>query len=333
MTMKTRTTRVHPFLPYIAMGGLLILLIDVYLKLQNIDTNSINVKDAAQSVAKSISDSVSSTFTNESSSSVLANEDASSDRTVSDKSLTSDDEGPCQEFILYYKPPKTGSTAVTDAARWYVATQGHSDYRCGLLSCGPYAEGVCSGRLESRQLLGHLSVNFSTVDCLKAKNYYVATSNREPMERWRSAYRYNIQHKASHYGIPWQVNYKEWMARVPPCVLLNYYDGKGRQCGDDVDERIEKIVSMVDEVVDLYEDEHKGELHKKIEPFLGESNVSDVGNRTIRYPDLPKEIDARLDPERKLYKALKERSKLPPAEGRRLCVRDIKTDEEEDVEG
>lgn len=238
----------------------------------------------------------------------------------------------CQEFILYYKPPKTGSTAVTDAARVFVQRNGHSDYRCGMLSCGPYAEGVCSGTLEPRQLLGHLNANFSIVNCLKEKNYFVVTSNRDPLERWRSAYRYNIQHKKTHYGIPWQVSYKEWMERVPECVLLNYYDGKGRDCGDDVDERIERIVSMVDEVIDLYDDEHKGELHKAIVPFLGESNVSDVGNRTIEYPDLPKELDARLNAERKLYDALKKRSMQPPAKGRKLCVRDVKSDDE-DVEG
>eukprot|EP00177_Eucheuma_denticulatum_P004306 GFKZ01007822.1.p1 GENE.GFKZ01007822.1~~GFKZ01007822.1.p1 ORF type:complete len:314 (+),score=43.81 GFKZ01007822.1:223-1164(+) len=240
----------------------------------------------------------------------------------------------CQEFILYYKPPKTGSTALTDAARMYVSKMGHADYRCGMLSCGPYADGVCEGRLEPRHLLGHLSSNYSVVECLKKRNYYVVTSNREPVERWQSAYRYNIQHRKTHYGIPWTVSYLEWMSRVPECVLLNYYDGLGRQCGDEkeVDERIKNIVGIVDEVVDLYDKTHDQGLGAAVVPYLGESNVSDVGNRTIEYPDLPEEIDRRLNAERKLWKALKERAKQPPAAGRKLCVRDIKK-VEEDVEG
>lgn len=269
---------------------------------------------------------------------VTINDDKATQNTVREAGMENSGmkllDGTCQPYILYYKPPKTGSTAVTDAARAYVGSRGHSDYRCGMDSCGPYAEGVCVGRLERRMLLGHLSSNYSVVDCLKSRGYYVVTSNREPMERWRSAWRYNIQHKKTHYGIPWTVGYEEWMRRVPECVLLNYYDGKGKLCGDekDTDDRIRKIVSMVDEVVDLYEDQHKGPLHQEIVPFLGESNVSDVGNRTLEYVDLPPEVEKRLDAERKLWRALKERSKLPPPVGRSLCVRDINT-VEEDVEG
>eukprot|EP00177_Eucheuma_denticulatum_P006448 GFKZ01011755.1.p1 GENE.GFKZ01011755.1~~GFKZ01011755.1.p1 ORF type:complete len:343 (+),score=61.37 GFKZ01011755.1:102-1130(+) len=342
--MKLRT-KGNPYVPYIVIGGVILLLIDIYLKLQSMGKTSHPsdpMAETARSVASTLMSDSSGVASSASSSTDMKGETKElsppAQKTPVKAVLKMDTEGEtaakgeCQEFILYYKPPKTGSTAVTDAARWWVATLGHSDYRCGMRSCGPYAEGVCSGKVEPRQLLGHLSSNYSVVDCLKKKNYYVVTSNREPMERWRSAYRYNIQHKATHYGIDWKVNYTEWMSRVPDCVLLNYYDDKGKRCGDDTDERIEKIVSMVDEVVDLYDDEHKGDMHKEIVPFLGESNVSDVGNRTLEYPELPPEIDARLNPERKLWRALKERSKQPPAVGRKLCVRDIKK-EEEDVEG
>lgn len=319
-TLKPRGSRLAAYLPYVAVSILLLLVVDVYLKLQTL-TSSAAVPSFVDAMAEKLDRRVG------------ADAPPEKQPVSGEKVAERGEQGQCQPYVLYWKPPKTGSTAVTDAARWWVATLGHSDYRCGINSCGPYAEGVCEGRLEKRQLLGHLMANYSTVDCLKDKGYYVVTSNRDPMERWRSAWRYNIQHKATHYGIPWQVNFTEWMGRVPDCVLHNYYDGEGRRCKDEEDtrRRIDKIVSMVDEVVDLYDDDYKGPMHESISPFLGESNVSDVGNRTLKYHELPEDIDARLNPERELYKALREKSKLGQKEGRRLCVQDIKK-LDEDVE-
>lgn len=327
----------NTFLPYFALGGLVLLLADGWLKLQRLQNS------AKTSVKELTALSTSRTTT------VHAPRDPSHrpGRFGGDKEARkaavaarvervglASAEGPdvtessetttdCQQYILYYKPPKTGSTAVMDAARLYVRTQGQVDFRCGLYSCGLYAQGVCERRFRPKQLLGHLELNLSTVQCLRDDNYYVVTSSRNPIDRWNSAYRYNFQHKANHYGIPWNASYVEFISKFDPCVLLHYYDGQGRTCGVDTDARIEKIVSTVDEVIDLYQEDNRGDLYCKIAPFLAESNVSELGNTTLEYPELDEELDARLDVERKLYNAFKEKSKQPLVPGRKLCVQKL----------
>lgn len=333
MTMRAKG---NVILPYIALGGLMLLLADGWFKLQRLqNTAEASVKEVTAVSADSKPPAQASTgrsgrFDDERRKEVAARveeiglglaEGHDFSETVERKQ--------CQEYILYYKPPKTGSTAVTDAARWFIQTQGHADYRCGLYSCGLYAQGVCDRRFRPKQLLGHLEAQFSTVQCLRDNNFYVVTSNRDPLDRWNSAYRYNFQHKANHYGIVWNTSYTEFISKFPPCVLLNYYDGRGRQCADDTDTRIKNIVDMVDEVIDLYQEESRGDLYRKIEPFLAESNVSDLGNATLEYPVLTPELDAKLDVERRLYNALKEKSKQPLAPGRKLCVQKLEQAEPE----
>lgn len=328
------------FLPYIALGGLLLLLADGWFKLQRMqnstedsvkEVTALSTDSTTPVAAASVGSGRKGRFDEDRRAEVAARVEEiglalAEGHDVTDASEENQD---CQQYILYYKPPKTGSTAVTDAARWYVQTQGHSDYRCGLYSCGLYAQGVCDHRFRPKQLLGHLEAKFSTVQCLRDNNYFVVTSSRDPLDRWNSAYRYNFQHKANHYGIPWNTSYLEFISKFPPCVLLNYYDGQGRKCGDDTDARIEKIVSMVDEVIDLYLEDNSGDLYRKIEPFLAESNVSDLGNTTLEYPELDEDLNARLEAERKLYNALKEKSKETLAPGRKLCVQKLEQAEPE----
>lgn len=319
-------------LPYIALGGLFLLLADGWIKLQRMQKSA---ETSVMEVTGFLPDRRRPTGDidrfDEDKRAAVANRVDEVGLVLADGHDFSDSATPkeCQQYILYYKPPKTGSTAVTYAARLYIQKQGHADYRCGLYSCGLYAEGVCDRRYPPKQLLGHLEANFSTVACLRESNYYVVTSNRNPLERWNSAYRYNFQHKASHYNIEWNSTYENFIANFPPCVLLNYYDGQGRQCVGDTDARIRNIVSMVDEVIDLYSDDNRGALYQDIEQFLAESNVSDVGNSTLEYPPLSAELMARLEPEMKLYMAFMEKGAAPPVAGRKPCVPKLEIPEPE----
>lgn len=320
-------------LPYLALGGLVFLLADGWFKLQRLQKSTeTSVMEIAGLLPerKQLGAYRTERFDQERRSQAKERVDAVGLGLALDHDFSEPvAQKNCQQYILYYKPPKTGSTAVTYAARKYIHTQGHADYRCGLYSCGLYAEGVCDRRYPPKQLLGHLEANFSTIECLRESNYYVVTSNRDPLERWNSAYRYNYQHQASHYGIPWNSTYPDFIRDFPPCVLLNYYDGQGRQCKGDTDARIRNIVKMVDEVIDLYSNDNNGDLYHKSKQFLAEDNVSDVGNSTLEYPPLSPELNAKLDPERKLYYALKLKGAEPLPEGRKLCVSKLEEPESE----
>lgn len=209
----------------------------------------------------------------------------------------------CASLIVYDKPMKTGSTAVTQALkRLLTLRQTNATFAvCERAQCQQLARAICAGEAEPQHLLQHMDGEHGLLECLRHKGYYVMTSIREPLDRWESAYLYNQRERANHYGISWRESYDVFMSRFPPCALLGYYDGGDRRCGDGVEERIDRIVQRYDEIVDLY-DEPRGQVERLVQQFVREVNKSP------RDEHFRNKFDRQLlENETKLYEALKKR--------------------------
>lgn len=207
----------------------------------------------------------------------------------------------CVEYIVYDKPVKTGSTAVRDALLSYFATRGAEYVACTFENCNAAAERILSGSEPKRNLVEHLLGQDGLVERLGEYGYYKATSIRDPKSRWESAFRYNRAKKARHYGIGPDVSYEEFMARMPPCSLYDFYDHQGGACGDKLEERIKKIVYRYHEIIDLYDEKPAGQLHMRLMPYLAVSNKSPETMSDGGFDE------SRLENETKLYNALKKR--------------------------
>lgn len=222
----------------------------------------------------------------------------------------------CASFVVYDKPMKTGSTAVTQSLkRLLTSRNANTTFAvCERVQCRQLARAICAGEAQPQHLLQHMDGEHGLLECLREKGYYVMTSIREPLDRWESAYLYNQRERANHYGISWKESYDMFMSRFPPCALLGYYDGGDRQCRDDVEGRIEQIVQRYDEIVDLY-DEPRGQVERLLQRFVREVNKSP---RDAHFQD---RFDLRLlANETKLYEGLKRRrQQLLARPSRVLC--------------
>lgn len=207
----------------------------------------------------------------------------------------------CRELIVYDKPVKTGSTAVRDALVKYLEKRGAEWVECTFDACNAAAEKMVAGETGKKNLVEHMQGADGVIERLGAVGYYKVTSIRDPRSRWESAYRYNKAQKARHYGIEPDVSYAEFMRRMPPCSLYDFYDKLGGGCEGDLDGRIAKIVKRYDEVIDLYEEEVKGQLHVRLAPFIS------VSNKSPEYSSDGEFDEGRLVNETRLYEALKRR--------------------------
>lgn len=214
----------------------------------------------------------------------------------------------CLKHIVYDKPVKTGSTAVTKALKNYLDLRGEKYFDCSFGSCTQAAKDLCAERMEKIHIVDHMVGDEDAVNCLGRMGYYKLTSVREPLERWESSFLYNRGKKASHYGINYEASYEEFMSKYPACSLFDYYDGLGKRCEMapiSLEERIRRIVDRYDEIIDLYHDDVQGQLHKRLREDLSEENKSSRPDHDFRVT-----IDrARLGNETRLYNALKQRQK------------------------
>lgn len=231
----------------------------------------------------------------------------------------------CSRLIVYDKPFKTGSTAVSCATRRYLAKRGVRHWKCGRKECLDLGERICNGDIAERSLLGHFldlssvgngSHSIRTMECLKERGFYAVTSVREPKGRWRSMFLFNKQMKGTHYGISYKESYRRFLSKMPQCVLLDFYDGEGKECDGRVEERTRKIAGRFDEVIDLFDEVNGGgELRRRIAEHLVEENVS---NRKKGGDGMQGELDEevlrmeeeRIGKERLLYDALKARGRV-----------------------
>ncbi|CDF33022.1 unnamed protein product [Chondrus crispus] len=219
----------------------------------------------------------------------------------------------CLPWIFYDKPIKTGSTAVTYAIREYVMARGQRHRRCSRDSCTPRAEAACNGTGDPEHLIGHVRVRDGLVECLKGKEFYAATSIRDPLERWRSAFKFNRMMKGHHNGIMYTETFDTFMKLYPDCQMYQYYDQMSSECDNAPvpwRERLERIKDRYDEVIDLYDDneELEGVLFKKIKGYMEKENVSKQSKEVIT----DKFDRSRLEPEQALYDALKAKRKEKP---------------------
>lgn len=229
-----------------------------------------------------------------------------------------DDTPACLRHIIYDKPVKTGSTAVTVALQEYMKRRGEEFVECTFESCGKAAREVCDGKRAKTHFVEHISAENGLLECLKRLGYYRVTSVREPLDRWESSFLYNRKKKATHYGIGFNESYARFMSLYPDCSLFDYYDGLGKRCdvGEvGVEERIERIVNRYEEIIDLYNDKDKGQLHRMLADGLKEEN---------RSPRPPGEFrqwfdKGRLGPETRLYKAFKARQRELVGKEPKLC--------------
>lgn len=224
----------------------------------------------------------------------------------------------CLRHVVYDKPVKTGSTAVTKALKKYLNVRGAQYLKCSFQNCTDAAREVCAGEREKVNFVEHLAGDADTLGCLGRSGYYRVTSIREPLERWESAFLYNRGKKATHYGIHYEASYEEFMSKYPACSLFDYYDGLGKRCEIPtlaLEDRIARIVKRYDEVMDLYHDDVVGQLHRRLEDDLKEENKSSRPAHDFRMP-----IDlGRLQNETRLYEALRQRQKELVGKERRLC--------------
>lgn len=214
---------------------------------------------------------------------------------------------PCLKYIVYDKPVKTGSSAVTSAIRSYLETLGQTADRCTKDECTEMAQAICAGKQKPRALIGHMFGEDGLLECLRKQGYYVVTSIREPLARWESAYLFNKKKESTHYGISYEEGYKFFMEKFPACSLYQYYDSSDPRCrlGTPVEGRIKPIVARYDEIIDLYDDgKPRGQLYEIIAKYIRELNRSPRPGEEFR-----EGFDkTRLDNETKLYTALKKRS-------------------------
>ena len=240
----------------------------------------------------------------------------------------------CTRDLIYDKPFKTGSTAISCAARRYLAERAAQDWGCGRKECLDYGREMCEGRRQRRWLVGHFldgaenrGESTRVMECLRAKGFYVVTSVREPAMRWRSMFLFNRMMKGSHYGVDYRESYRAFVGKVPGCNLHQFYDGRGVECNGKAEERTRAIVGRYDEVIDLYDaGDGGGELMRRIGRHVRRENVSakkgDGMEGELDEETLAAEREATGE-ERLLYEALKERGRA--GGDKRLCE-DIGTD-------
>ena len=232
--------------------------------------------------------------------------------------------GKCFKHILYDKPVKTGSTAISFAIREYLTAMGETDRACGNkgdFSCIHRAKAICNGTVpesEYYSVLGHLKgAGRELVDCLRS-SHYVVTSVREPYERRKSAYLWNRTLNGTHFSIPHTAPFKEFMNRMPRCQLYDYYDGKGSHCNPKfpLEQRVQDIIDRVDEVIDLYDGTPVGPLHKLVARYIGRENESIKIKEESYVEDFDRDT---LKEEQILYDRLREKRLKPPNPDRLLC--------------
>lgn len=237
---------------------------------------------------------------------------------VEDAKPATADAPACLQHIIYDKPVKTGSTAVTVALQDYLTRRGEEFVDCTFESCGKAAREVCDGKRAKTHFVEHISPEDGLLDCLSRLGYYRVTSVREPLDRWESAFLYNRKQKATHYGIAFNESYARFMELYPDCSLFDYYDGLGKSCEAakiGVEERVHRIVNRYEEIIDLYHDEEKGQLHRLLANGLNEENRSPRPNGEFRQWFDKK----RLDPEIRLYNAFKARQRELVGKEPKLC--------------
>lgn len=233
---------------------------------------------------------------------------------------------PCMPFLVYDKPPKTGSSAVTQALKEMLRERvnwNNKNFAVGNASrSAEVMEHLCKTNANRLHMLQHLSGTDGRIECMKRKGYYALTSIREPKERWRSAFRYNRLVKGNHYGVMWNASYETFMSNIPRCTLLWYYDGEDQFCSDEerVNERIRNIVGRYDEIIQLGVKQEKGQVESMLGEFLKPTNVSP---KTEEGDDVE---DERIKFEKQLYNALLERRKeLIQRPTGSFCVPDVET--------
>eukprot|EP00177_Eucheuma_denticulatum_P004125 GFKZ01007485.1.p1 GENE.GFKZ01007485.1~~GFKZ01007485.1.p1 ORF type:complete len:771 (-),score=156.43 GFKZ01007485.1:2886-5171(-) len=228
----------------------------------------------------------------------------------------------CLSHIIYDKPVKTGSSAVTVALRNLLDSKEQKYESCSFDTCLEPAKEVCDGKREKIHFVEHISAEEGLLDCLGRLGYYRVTSIREPLDRWESAFLYNRGQKANHYGIAFNESYGRFMALYPDCSLLDYYDGLGKMCKHGklgVEERVRRIVGRYEEIIDLYdEDEGRqgGLLRKLLAKDVGQVNRSKRPDGDFRETF----DEGRLWAERKLYDAFKKRQRELVGKEPRLCI-------------
>lgn len=224
----------------------------------------------------------------------------------------------CLKWVIYDKPVKTGSTAVTVALQGYLREKGQGFVECTFETCGKAGREVCQGKRDKIHFVEHISPEKGLMDCLKGLGYYRVTSIRDPLDRWESAFLYNRKKKASHYGIDWNVTYSTFMRLYPDCSLYDYYDGLGKRCEDSpipIQARIDNIISQYEEIIDLYSDDLRGQLRLLLDKDLKEENKSPRPDGDFR-----EDFDhARLDPEIRLYNAFKEKQRQLVGKEPQIC--------------
>lgn len=213
---------------------------------------------------------------------------------------------PCKPFLVYDKPPKTGSSALTQALkgmlRRRLAWRDPNIAVCDRVQCAALMDRVCEGA-ERVHMLQHVNGRTGRIECLKKKGYYAVTSVREPGERWRSAFRYNRMVKGNHFGVPWNETYQTFMQHVPRCKMLWYYDGLDEECTDEslVDDRIQSIVMRYDEIIEMGASRQQAQVERLLKGFVRDVNVSP---RTHEGDDVAYQ---RIKFEQQLYHAFLER--------------------------
>lgn len=216
----------------------------------------------------------------------------------------------CLPYLLYDKPVKTGSTAITAALENYLIATNRTYFQCKLLECGEAARKVCDGSPPHNFIL-HIAIMHDDVACLKRRGYYSVTSVRKPKERWISAWLYLQQKNKTHYNLPVNITLEQFVGRFPNCALLHYYDRQSSICTGEVNDasfvaRIDLILSRFDEIIDLNEvGPAVGDVQKRIQHDIKQKNVSSRSSYAVTSGF---RIDpSRLKYEEALYAAMKKR--------------------------
>lgn len=231
---------------------------------------------------------------------------------------------PCGQYLLYDKPPKTGSSAISTNLRELYGRLKVPYASCRTSKqCGKLANEICAGRVPPQNLIAHIDATPALRTCLREKyNYYIVTSIRDPVSRWDSAFLFNRGKKACHFRICYTESYTTFMNRIPACNHFEYFD-QIRSCDDaDIEDRIAAILPEYDEIIDLYDRPltKQGHIARVIAPGLTFQNKSPRPEGEFR------EVfdTTRLAKEIKLYERLQRRrvELLARSSYRTYCVFD-----------
>lgn len=218
---------------------------------------------------------------------------------------------PCAPYLLYDKPPKTGSSAIFQALRIVYERIGQTYAVCGnLTSCGILAGEICEGTAPPQNLIMHISITPAVRSCLREKyNYYMLTSVREPGPRWDSAFLYNQWKESCHFSICHNETYLHFMNNIPVCNHFEYRDRIGdKTCAKgNVDGRIATILQDYEEVIDLYGPplSEQGPIARVVSKHMQARNKSPRPKQEFQKPY----DTTRLAYETKLYDALQQHGK------------------------